>query len=250
MVKDLLHSDKQHTVDIDRTEGPAVTEEKVQRTLEDKTYVGHDREVHQHHYQTQVQPIENTTVNETKHHHHVAPVEHREVHHGKTEQVKQKLDNIAAGFKSTTETLPTQVSKDQTVVSGEHVHHHIHEQIIPKIHQTTIQPETRHTVIPIHEKIENEPIIHETKVLPTKTLNEFQSAGAGGNKHEHYEYSGDPLKIDNNSNVLFDRNQHGTHGTSGTHGTHGIHGTHGSHGTHGTQGPATDTTTGRRVGEV
>jgi len=205
-VEGFLHN-KKHTVDIDQETKPAVVHERVaQRQHEDITEV-RDKEIHQHHHQVHVQPIQDRVVVPEQHHHNVIPVEHREHHHGKDREVEAALASHTSKFRDEREVLPVQTTQAANVVVGEHVHHHIHDVIQPVVERETIQPHVVHTTVPIHEKIEHEPIIHKGNVLPAMTMDEFSRAGHSLTGHrkapEHIEYEGEPLKIDGKSHVGF-----------------------------------------------
>ena len=106
-------------------------------------------------------------------------------------------------------------------------HHHIHDTIQPVIERERVQQHVVHTTIPVHERIDKEPVIHSGNVLPTKTLAEFETAGhslAGGKTTgEHIDYEGEPLKIRDDSRVGFDH--HSRHTGDGSIGAPGELGT-------------------------
>lgn len=205
-VSEFLHN-KKHTVDIEQETRPAVVHERVaQRQHEDVTQVV-DKEIHQHHHQIHVQPIQDRVVVPEQHHHNVIPVEHREHTHGKAREIEAALTSQTAKFRDEREVLPVQTTQASNVVVGEHVHHHIHDVIQPVVERETIQPHVVHTTVPIHEKIEHEPIVHSGNVLPAMTMDEFSRAGHSLTGHrkapEHIEYEGEALKIDGKSHVGF-----------------------------------------------
>lgn len=59
------------------TFNPAVTKEVIIPKETEETTIAVDRELHQGHYQTRVQPIEDREVLEEEHRHNVLPVENR-----------------------------------------------------------------------------------------------------------------------------------------------------------------------------
>lgn len=79
-------------------------------------------------------------------------------------------------------------------MTGEHVHHHVHETVQPVIHKETIQPEVVHTVVPIHEKHTAPSEHHGLSTLPMKTMDEFKQLGTDLTKKHHttHEYEGHP----------------------------------------------------------
>lgn len=114
---------------------PAVEHETVKREHETREQTVVDREKHQHHYHTTVQPLKDQEVKPEKHDQEVAPTQYREVnndHEGAN--VKAQVDRDQAAFKNTTEQGVTKETKtDEGKIVGEHVHHHLHETIQPVI---------------------------------------------------------------------------------------------------------------------
>jgi len=220
-VKEFLHSGNHHTVDIDQETKPAVVHERVAQKQHEDITTAIDREVHQHHHQIHVQPIQDQVVLEEKHHHNIIPIEHKQHHHGKTAEVEQTL--LSQGkFRDEREVMPVESTSGSTTVVGEHVHHHIHDIIQPVVERETIQPHVVHTTVPIHERIEHEPQIHKGNVLPAMSMDEFTRAGhslTGFRKApEHIEYEGEPLKIDGSSHVAFGHGNEGVLGGMGRSG--------------------------------
>lgn len=123
-VKDFLgHSGKHHT-DVTQTTGPAVTNETVQRTNEERMTTAVDREVHQDHHHTTVQPITDSAVKAETHHHNIVPVKETHHEHGNAEHTKARLAEEQARFKDTTRTVDGgSTTTTAPTVSGEHVHH-------------------------------------------------------------------------------------------------------------------------------
>ncbi|KAI5781519.1 hypothetical protein EDC01DRAFT_241390 [Geopyxis carbonaria] len=177
-IDEIRHRDQQHNTEVRETFNPAVTKETIRPVERDEQTVAIDRELHQDHYQTRIQPVEDHVRVEEKHTHNVLPVERREVKHGKDHEIKRKLEQEAAQFKSTTQVLPTEhATVSSGTVAGEHVHHHVHENVQPVIEREVIQPTVIHTTIPIHERIEHEPTFHPATVQPKMTMEDFRKAG-------------------------------------------------------------------------
>lgn len=118
-------SKKGHTTEVDETVRPAVTQEEVKPHRHEETTQAIDREVHQHHTHTTVQPISHQEQLPEKHTHNIIPTEHREVRHEDPEQSKSHVAAHLAQFKpSTTTHETTQSVAAAPEVTGEHVHHH------------------------------------------------------------------------------------------------------------------------------
>merc|ERR1711959_700019 len=96
---------------------PAVTEEHVKPQRHENVTKAVDREVHQDHHHTVVQPIK-----------------HKEVLHGDDKKINTHLEREAAQFKDTSTTHnTTHTTSTAPVAQGEHTHHHVHEHIQPVI---------------------------------------------------------------------------------------------------------------------
>jgi hypothetical protein len=67
--------------------------------------------------------------------------------------------------------------------------------VTPVIQRDTHEHKIVHNVIPVHEKIHEAPIVHESTVLPTVSMDEFKSKltgsehqhGAQGHHHSHFQ---------------------------------------------------------------
>ncbi|KAI5842805.1 hypothetical protein BZA05DRAFT_477344 [Tricharina praecox] len=176
--RNFLHRDHHHETVVCEDFKPAVTKETVVPVEVVKETVAIDREIHQDHHQIRIQPIEDHVRAAEKHEAKVLPVVHRETHHGKEAEIKRKLEEEAQKFRSTTTVLPTTHEKVQVgTVQGEHIHHHVYEQVQPVIEREVIQPTVVHTTVPIHERIEYEPTFHPATVQPKMTMDEFLKAG-------------------------------------------------------------------------
>ena len=115
-----------------------------------------------------------------QHHHNLVPVQHKEFHHGDDQQTRATLDREAAKYRDTTETHSTTHSAETApTVTGERIHHHVHEHVQPVIQKETVQPHVVHTTIPIHETHHAQAVHHGTSTLPAKTLEEFTSERGG-----------------------------------------------------------------------
>lgn len=123
-----------HNTTVHETVAPAVTQETVHRKEHEQVQPVIDREVHQDHYHTSVQPVHDREVLAEKHSHNIAAVEHREHHHGKEHDIKQRLEQEAAQFKSRTRHGDVEETRSTVpTVVGEHKHHHVHETIQPVV---------------------------------------------------------------------------------------------------------------------
>ena len=224
-----------HETHVDETVAPAVTSEVVKPVKHEEVQQAVDREVHQDHYHTTVQPIQHQEMRPERHSHQMGAVQERSFEHDDPNVVKQKLAHVTAGFKNTAITQDTKhTTAAAPTIEGEHVHHHVHETVQPVIHKETITPEVVHTTVPIHETHHAASQHHGTSTLPVKTLSEFTSGGGilDGKRESHGSYDGCPRPYNSNMQETIteaDRDPHATVGGIIGHSGHS-HNTAGPHG--------------------
>ncbi|TVY13772.1 hypothetical protein LARI1_G007928 [Lachnellula arida] len=209
-IGNFLSKDGKHETTVHETINPAVQNEHVTRTQHNEQTKAVDREVHQDHHHTSVQPIQDREVLPEQHSHQMAGIEHRNITHGTDEHAKSRLAAEQAQFKNTREVGETQRTNAQgETIAGEHVHHHVHENIQPIIQKETIQPSVVHTTVPVHEVHQNEAKHHTASQLPPVSMSEFQSQGGhlGGREERTDAFAGEPRSVG------------GTLGGQGAHGT-------------------------------
>lgn len=157
---------------------PAVVKEKIRPTEKERTDVEFQRELHQDHYQTRVQPVVDREVLPEEHVHRTLPTEYRERRAGNKDEVDNLLNKERQEFKDSRTVLPgDKRTEEGRVVAEESRHHHVHEIVQPILEREVIQPTVVHTTQPIHERIEKDATFHPKTVQPTMTLEEFQAAG-------------------------------------------------------------------------
>ncbi|KLP07478.1 uncharacterized protein Y057_8291 [Fusarium fujikuroi] len=179
-VSSFLSNDGKHRTTVDEDVKPHVTQEHVMPHQHERVTTALDKEVHQEHHHTTVQPITHKETLPEQHHHNLIPVEHKTFHHGNEQDTRATLDREAAKYRDTTETYSTTHSTEAApVVTGERIHHHVHEHVQPVINKETVQPHVVHTTIPIHETHHAAPVHHGTSTLPAKTLEEFTQERGG-----------------------------------------------------------------------
>jgi hypothetical protein len=240
-VDSFLAKDGRHDTTVHESIKPAVQHEEVVLTQRDEAQTALDREVHQDHYHTSVQPIQDREVLPEQHSFTTAEVEHRHIKHGNEDHVKQRLAAEAAQFKDTKHVGEIQHTATVTpTVAAEHIHHHVHESIQPVVQKETIQPSVVHTTIPVHEIHQNEPKHHTVTQLPAVNMSEFRTQGGhlSGREERTDAFTGEPKAVG------------GTLGGAGASGTTSLtdndaaHGRTGTTGTTGRAGTTTGTTTG------
>jgi len=197
-VSSFLSKAGHHDTTVHESVAPAVINETVTPTRHENLTTAVDKEVHQDHYHTSVQPVHDREVLPEQHHHNLGAIEHREHHHDNKEEIAQKLEQEKAQFKDhsvRSETKHTQ-SAAPTVV-GEHVHHHVHENIQPVVHKQTIEPHVVHTTVPIHEVHHNAAQHHTTSALPAVNMSDFMKQGGSltGREERYDGFEGEPRSI-------------------------------------------------------
>ncbi|RKU46387.1 hypothetical protein DL546_004487 [Coniochaeta pulveracea] len=167
-----------HDTTVHEHVGPAVTKETVkpERVEEQKTVV--DKEVHQDHYHRTVQPVFDKEVLPEKHEHRVAGTETREFDHRHNDNTRERFEAERGQLRDERHVAETKVAQVKAAgVEGEHVHHHVHEEIQPVLHKEVIQPEVVHTTVPIHEVHHEAAKHHGTTTLPPVSIDEFKAQG-------------------------------------------------------------------------
>lgn len=173
----ISHSGKHKTV-VDEDVRPAVVDEHVRPHQHENISTAVDKEIHQHHHHTAVQPINTVEKLPEKHTHKTVPVQEKVVHHGDGAALRETLDRESAKFKSHSATHETTYSQATApVVTGERIHHHVHEHVQPVIHKEVVAPEVIHTTVPIHETHHVDAVHHGISTLPPKTLEEWNQEG-------------------------------------------------------------------------
>ncbi|TAQ86814.1 hypothetical protein B7494_g4880 [Chlorociboria aeruginascens] len=197
-VGNFLSKDGKHDTTVHETINPAVQHEDVKSTQHQNATKVVDREVHQDHHHTSVQPIHHREVLPEEHHHQMGDVEHKHIKHGNDDDIKQRLGAERAQFKDTRTVADTEhTTSANPTVAGEHIHHHVHEQIQPVVHKETIQPSVVHSTIPVHEVHHNGAKHHNATSLPAVTMDEFNRQGGslGGREMRTDAFEGEPKAV-------------------------------------------------------
>ncbi|KAI0801637.1 hypothetical protein GGR55DRAFT_469564 [Xylaria sp. FL0064] len=166
------------TATIDRTTAEAVEHETVHKKHQQREQKVVDKERHQDHHKTTVQPLKEREVLPEEHVHEQADTRRHYVDHRdeRDRDAKVMLERKQGQFKNTTEEAGT---KSQTVyeptLTSEHVHHHLHETIQPVIEKDTVMPSVTHKTVPVKE-VHQDPTIDEgVTINPPMSREEFES---------------------------------------------------------------------------
>ncbi len=121
----------EHNADktVDSDVAPAVehTHVKKQHETREKTFV--EKEKHQDHYHTTIQPLKDSEVLPEKHE-HTQEVEHRDINNDDG-AAKAKAESDLAGLESTSEEKQFESKTQEPTQEEVHVHHHLHETVQP-----------------------------------------------------------------------------------------------------------------------
>ncbi|KAF2965024.1 hypothetical protein GQX73_g8539 [Xylaria multiplex] len=140
------------TASVDRTTAEAVEHETVHKKHLQREQQVIDRERHQDHHKTVVQPLKERDVMPEEHRYEQADVQRRNMNHNNEKDAKIMLERKQAQFKNTSEEAGTRSKTVQEpTLTSEHVHHHLHETIQPVIERETVMPSVTHKTIPIKE---------------------------------------------------------------------------------------------------
>ncbi|KAJ8606784.1 hypothetical protein MRB53_040710 [Persea americana] len=167
---------KDDTATSDSTTAAPVTKEHVTKTQEEDVQKVIEKEKHQDHYHTTIQPLSDKETLPEEHKYKEAETQHKSVNKDDDAKLSQKLSEQKPKFedsKTVGDTIKTKtMNEDQ--VAGEHVHHHHHETIQPVIEKETIAPTKVHTVVPVKETIQEESKVHETTTAPVMSKAEYE----------------------------------------------------------------------------
>ena len=172
-----------------------MTHELVTNEVVEESTVSVDRAIHQAHYHTTVQPIQDAPRTlSTKHERRTEEAQHRERHEGDEEAVRARLHAEAARFHDERSEETRRCSREGQAIEQERVHHHVYEQIQPVVQRQVIAPTVIHTTVPVHEVVYKEPRHHAASALPAISMAEFKKQGGmlGGREERKEAVEGEP----------------------------------------------------------
>lgn len=215
VIANFVSRDGKHNTTVDEDVRSSVIDEHVYPHQHEDVMTGLDKEIHQHHHHTVIQPIKLTEKHAEKHVHHSLPVEHKVFNHESEQELRDTLAQDLSKYKSSFVTHETTNSSSiAPVVVSEHVHHHVHEHIQPVVQKETIVPETVHTTRTIHETHHVKAVHHGTSTLPPKTMEEWKNEGGvlgGRAAHTLSDTAGCPAPYKSNlqsEQMSADKNMH------------------------------------------
>ncbi|KAK6408552.1 hypothetical protein LTR95_018419, partial [Oleoguttula sp. CCFEE 5521] len=116
---------------VDQDVAPAVEHEHKTKIHEEREQKVIEKERHQDHYHTTVQPLKDSETLPETHKTETEATQYKEIEHDDTAAVKARLDKQKSEFKDTKEVNEVEQKVKEKTVEGEHVHHHLHETIQP-----------------------------------------------------------------------------------------------------------------------
>lgn len=88
----LIRAERKSDTEVREVVNPAITKETVIKENRETTITAVDRELHQDHYQTRVQPVVDRQILPEEHLHKQAPVEYKEHRHHKGDEIRRALE--------------------------------------------------------------------------------------------------------------------------------------------------------------
>jgi len=158
------------TVDVEVA--PAVEHTHVKKEHETREQTSVEKEKHQDHYHTTVQPLKDTEV---------LPEQHNYSQETKTRNInnddkaaKAKAEADLAGFKNTKDEKQFESKTKEPTKVEEHVHHHLHETVQPVIEKEVIAPSVSHHRVDVKEKIQEPSEHHGVTKNSAISVDEFK----------------------------------------------------------------------------
>lgn len=131
--------DKDQTVDSQVNAPVEHTHVKKQHETKEQTFV--EKERHQDHYHTTIQPLKDSSVADEKHD-YTQETKNRTINKDSSD-AKEKAKRDLEGVKSTSEEKQFESKTVEPTKEREHVHHHLHETIQPVIEKGKLPPLVR-----------------------------------------------------------------------------------------------------------
>ncbi|KJX92998.1 hypothetical protein TI39_contig4463g00002 [Zymoseptoria brevis] len=159
----------------------AVEHETVRKEFETREHKEIEREIHQDHYHTTVQPLKAKEVEPEKHIHETAATEERQVNNDtEGDKVKAQVEAERSQFQNTSEEIrEREVKVQEPTIEGQTVHHHLHETIQPIIEKERVEKEVKHVTKPVHEVVKEPTVdlgVTKAEAIP---IEQFQGKLSG-----------------------------------------------------------------------
>lgn len=156
---------------------PAVEHTHVRKEHETREQKFVEKERHQDHYHTTIQPLKDSEVQDEEHD-HVQETKHRVINKDDN-TAKAKAETDVAGLESTEDQREFESKTKEPTVTDEHVHHHLHETVQPVIEKEVVVPSVTHKRIDVKEKIKDPSKHHEVTTNSAISVEEFEKKLGG-----------------------------------------------------------------------
>ncbi|KAK0099878.1 hypothetical protein ONS95_013297 [Cadophora gregata] len=151
---------------------PAVEHTHVKKAHETREQTFIEREKHQDHYHTTIQPLKDSEVLPEKHDYQQEKKEKNINRDDGT--ARQKAENDTAGYQSTIDEKKFESQTKEPTIVDEHVHHHLHETVQPVIEKEVLDPSVTHKKIEVKENIKEQSKHHGVTTNSAMSVDEFQ----------------------------------------------------------------------------
>ncbi|GAA5932623.1 hypothetical protein JCM1841_000314 [Sporobolomyces salmonicolor] len=132
---------------------------------------------HVHHVQHHTQPVLDTQHAAEVHHEKIVPETHIKENHVATDEDKALFARLNTAKDSVTEAPREKTIVDLGERVAENVSHHVHHVVQPVIERDTHEHHRVHTVIPVHQRVEEAPIVHASVQHEPMSLKDFTAGG-------------------------------------------------------------------------
>ncbi|KAI8948028.1 hypothetical protein F4801DRAFT_474416 [Xylaria longipes] len=167
-------SGNKDTTSVTKETAPAVEHETIHKKHEQREQKMVDRERHQDHYKTTVQPLKEREVMPEKHQHEQANIQHREINRNQGD-AKAMHERKQAQFKDISKEAGThRETIQEPTMTSERTYHHLHETIQPVIEKETVMPSVTHKTIPVKETIQEQTLDEGVTINPPMSREEFE----------------------------------------------------------------------------
>ncbi|BGP07970.1 hypothetical protein JCM10049v2_003815 [Rhodotorula toruloides] len=153
--------------------------------------VERQREVdrHVHHVQHHVQPVlDEQHKGETRHEKNV-PVTEINERHVATDEDKAQFASLGKERDTFQEAPREKTIVDRGEQVHENTHHHVHHVVQPEIERDTHEHHRIHTTVPIHERVEEAPVVHQSVKHEALPISEFTKNGGDLNSTRKHDAS-------------------------------------------------------------
>merc|ERR1712225_221793 len=157
---------------VDAKVNPAVEHTHVKKAHETREQTFVEKEKHQDHYHTTVQPLKDSEVLPEKHDYEQ---ESKEKNINRDDiTAREKAANDTAGYQSSIDEKKFESSTKEPTIVDEHVHHHLHETIQPVIEKEVLDPSVTHKRVDVKENIQEQSKHHGVTTNSAISVDEFQ----------------------------------------------------------------------------